>query len=798
MGEIATLFARIGADTSGLDRGLRKTRSGLQSMSNAVTRVGKIAAAGLAVGSVALGKLGADSLSMAADFESALAILSTAIDPLEADMATLSEAALKMGADTELVGISASDAVDAMTILAKAGLSTAEIFGGENGLNDFLADNAKLAGAARAAADLQAASELGLAEAAELVAVAMKTFNLSSEEAVNIGDSFVKAADASVASVSDLAQAMENVGPTAASFGFSLNDTNTALAILSTRGIRGAEAGTALKSMFTNLMRPTAAVKGTLADLGVTLFDVQGNMKSLPDIIGSLESSMAGLTQEQRLSAIQTLAGTFGMKAMTTLLGEGATGWDNMTQAMKDAASAQEIARVRTETYQGKLEAFEGVVESLKIRIGNVLLPAMTALAIKFTEFTEKHGDKLIEVFKGIVSTVRRLPETLRPVISLISKFVELIKDNKDRVIGAIKGIGAAFAGAAIANKIGGIVKALGMLTNPIGLIIGAAALLGIAWEENWGGIRETVAAVWETLGPIFESIVAWLEVNIPKAIEFLVGVWEAMRPGVEAVWNGIVLVIESAIGLIQTIWETILKPIIDGIKIDWDAVRVAVEIVWNTITTVIETALGVISAIFDTVSALFRGDWETFWNGIKDIVEGIWKIITDLWNGFWSLIQLIFGGVIGTITEAWDNFWGGLSRVAKGIIDGIVGFVNGLIGAVQDAIAWLERLITGASAADVALREAKGSFPGGDGTGGGKGKGGQSGLRNFVVPATPGRSGDAFPMRFRAGERVTVDTPGNAGRGGNMETNLLLMQLLQSINQLPRQIRDGIKLGMA
>ena len=71
MAQIATLFARIGADTTGLDRGLKKAQAGLKGMSNTVTRVGKLAAVGLGVGAAALTKLGADSLSMAADFEEA-------------------------------------------------------------------------------------------------------------------------------------------------------------------------------------------------------------------------------------------------------------------------------------------------------------------------------------------------------------------------------------------------------------------------------------------------------------------------------------------------------------------------------------------------------------------------------------------------------------------------------------------------------------------------------------------------------------------------------------------------------
>lgn len=844
MGQIATLFAKIGADTSELDRALKRSRSGLKSMSNTATRAGKLAAAGLAVGSVALVKLGADSLSMAAEFEEGIAILSTAVDSADADMAQLSKAALKMGADTELVGISASDAVDAMTILAKAGLSTAEIFGGENGLNDFLADNASLSGAARAAADLQAASELGLAESAEAVAIAMKTFNLEAKDATTIADSFVQSADASVASVSGLVQALENVGPTAASFGFSLQDTNTALAILSGAGIRGAEAGTALKSMMTNLLRDTPKVTGVLEDLGVKLFDNEGTMKSLPRIIDILTDSMEGLTQEQRLGAIQTLAGTFGMKAMATLLKDGRRGWDDMATSIEEAASAQEIARVRTETYKGKMEALNGVIESLKIRIGLQLIPIVTDLAVKFAEFIDKNADKFLKMFIKIGAEIKRIPKTLRPVIELVGKFVDLIKANKDKVIGAIKGIAAAFAVAAIADKVMGIVKVMGLLTSPIGLIIGAAALLGAAWEENWGGIREIVAAAWEQLGPILENIVAWLQVNIPRAIEFLIGVWEKMQPGVERIWNAVVGVIESAVGLIESVWNAFIVPLIEFIEENWEGIKAIFETAWNAISIIVETALGVIKGIFDFFSALFSGDWEGMWEAVKGIAESIWNGIVGLWNNFWSNIGTIletlkagieiawsnfwdgisaiatdiwniivlawdefWGGIANTIEAfktgietAWDNFWSGMANAVTSILGPIVSFIQGIIDGIKEALGLAETLkFGGATAAGInRAEEVSRSDQAERAVAAAAAAGGvalQSGVRSMIVP--PGFNNDSAFVRVRSGEEVSVKTPGNAG-GSNAEMLFLVAQLTDAINSLPRQIRDGLKMGMA
>ena len=371
------------------------------------------------------------SIDLAADFEEQIAILSTAVSDTTITMGDLSNVALQVGADTTLVGVSATEAADAMTGLYKAGLTTNDIFGDMQG---YMTGTAELSGALRAAVDLQAASSLDLAEASDIVAVAMATFGLTASEATGIADSFVQSADASVAEVEDLAAALVNAGPTAAAFGWTLQETNTALAILSTRGIQGAEAGTALKSMMTNMLRPTDKVTEALSALNVSLYDQDGQMRALPDIIGQLSGSMSGLTEEQRNQYVQTIAGTYGMKAMQTLMAEGVDGWNAMTQATNEASSAQEIATVRTDTHKGKLEALEGTIETVKIGLGDALMQGFTPLIETLGELISEHGPDMMEVFEALG---QELSELAGEYLPLLVEWIENI--DWDEVIDTVK-----------------------------------------------------------------------------------------------------------------------------------------------------------------------------------------------------------------------------------------------------------------------------------------------------------------------------------------------------------------------
>jgi TP901 family phage tail tape measure protein len=342
--------------------------------------------------------VGGLAVKEAASFESAVNIMGVAASGAGMSLDVLRQAALEVGEDTQLIGIDAMEAADAITVLLKSGMSATDVFGN---LDGYLEGTADLGGALRASVDLAAASNLEFAESADAISVALATFGRPASEATAIADNFVATADASIAEVRDLTEAFVNVGPTANQFGWRLEDVNTALALLSQRGIRGSEAGTALKSMMTNMMRPTDAVVGTLDRLNVSLYDQEGQMRTLPDIMADLESALGGLNEEERNLAIQTLAGTYGMKAMATLVTEGAEGWQEMEAAIGDAASSQEVADARTRGLAGAFEQLQGTIQTLMIEAGDPLIKHLLTPGVKWlTEFLDAFSDSgAIDVF---------------------------------------------------------------------------------------------------------------------------------------------------------------------------------------------------------------------------------------------------------------------------------------------------------------------------------------------------------------------------------------------------------------
>ena len=445
--QVASVFAAIGADLSGFNRGLSRARQDLGGFSGFMQKSGQnLSKAGrnMMMGITApLVGIGAKVLSEAAKFESGAALMEMSAKDAGIPMGSLRELAIGVGADTGLMGIDASQAAEGITELFKAGRTAPEVFGDWQG---YLRGTTELSGDLRAAVDLQAASELDLATASGLVATAQSVWSDQNVTAMGIADNLVKTADASLASVSDLAQAYGTAGPTLASFNWSIEDTNTALALLSDRGIRGAEAGTGLRSMMTNLQRDTDKVTGAYDELGVALYDQEGTMKRMPDFIGELSRSLEGLTEEQRNQYIQTLAGTYGQNILNALLAANAEGWEKMEGKIEGASSAQEVAAKRSETLEAKTDNLKGAFETFMIYAG--------------TPFIDKFAVPAVEKMTGLVDVMN-----------------EMDVEELEKLGKTLAGIAAAPVALFVLGKLVGIVGALGVAGSLL-----AASGLGVGF----------------------------------------------------------------------------------------------------------------------------------------------------------------------------------------------------------------------------------------------------------------------------------------------------------------------------
>lgn len=303
--------------------------------------------AGLAVAGVA-----GFAVKSAADFDKSMSKVRAATHASTAEIDKLREAALQAGQDTQF---SATGAADAITELAKAGVSTSDI----------------LAGGLRGALDLAAAGQLEVGEAAETAASAMTQFKLKGADLPHVADLLAAAAGKAQGSVHDMGMALNQAGLVAAQTGLSIEETTGGLAAFASAGLMGSDAGTSFKQMLLMVQAPSGKTKDLMDDLGISLYDASGNAKGLAQFAGELKAKLSGLTPEVRANAMAQIFGADAVRGASILYEQGAEGIQGWIDKVNDSGYAAETARIQTDNLAGDLERLKGSVETLAIQAGS-------------------------------------------------------------------------------------------------------------------------------------------------------------------------------------------------------------------------------------------------------------------------------------------------------------------------------------------------------------------------------------------------------------------------------------------
>lgn len=642
-------------------------------ITGAFRSVGDAAARYLGMAVREVGQFLTDSVSSAGDFQQSLSVLQSVSDATEQQMQTLKNTAMDLGNDLSLPATSAQDASQAMLALAKAGLSVDDVLG-----------------AAKGTLQLAAAAETDAAVAAEITAAALNAFGLAGTEAVKIADLLAGAANSSSANMTDLSQGLQQAGFAFNAAGFKVEDLAASLAILTKNGLTGSDAGTALKNAIMRMMNPTKQAKDMMDALGISFYDARGNMRPLEEIIGILQKSLKGLTNAERDEALSTIFLGDGMKALLPLLDAGATGFESMRDEVSKAGSANKVASAQMSGWNGAVAAVTNALDTLKLTIGDALLPILTPLALRVGELisnlsvfareifaAEDPMQALIEAMNGVLPGFSVFVDTLKDVWQSIQPIVDIIANNLEPILVGIGVVAGGLAVGAIATLVGSFLS----LAAPIAAVVAAVALLYNAWQSDFGGIRTATMELWESsLKPALTQLAAWLGENIPIAIEKAAQFWETtLKPALETVAT---FIAENVIPVLGTIITKVSEDMPKGIQLLSDF--------WNnTLYPALEKTWGFIN---NSIVPLLVSLADTYLAGVNkatEVLAGIWQ------NVLWPALQDVYTWINATLVPLFN-------ATLKPAIDALITKTGDLTGgwkgigkAIQDTIGFLRDLTT-------------------------------------------------------------------------------------------------------
>ena len=473
-----------------------------------------------------------------------------------------------------------------------------------------------------------------------MVTDAQSALGLSLDETSQLVDKMAKASSKSNTSVSQLGEAILTVGGTAKNLSGGTTELSTALGILADNGIKGSEGGTALRNIILSLSTPTdKAAKKKMKELGLEVYDAEGNMRPLNDIFNDLNSTLDGMTQGEQLEVLNTLFNKVDLKSANALLATSNDRWAELSNAIDNAQGAAEnMAETQLDNLEGDITLFKSALEGTQIAISEGITPSLREFVqfgsqglSKITEGLKQGGlegamDAIGEVISdGLSMIIKKLPEFVMAGIKLLGALAQGIMDNLDVILDSALEIIFTIADALIDNidkiivaVVDIVLKIADKLNDPqtlTRLIEGAIKLaLGIAQ-----GLIKAIPKIVEALPEIVKNIVTALIEGLPMLIE----------GAVQLIAMLVVHLPDIILGLIQAIPE-------------------------------------IIAAILQAMGPIGEGLMELFSHAF-DLVKGIWEGAVGFFGGIWDGIKGAFGAVGGWFQEkfegaknlavgAWDN----------------------------------------------------------------------------------------------------------------------------------------------
>lgn len=679
-------------DTSGFTKGVSSMTVAAGNLISDLTKTAATKLAGLAKSSVSVG------MNFDASMSQVAATMGTTVDQID----NLTKVAKEMGSTTKFT---ATQAADALNYLALAGY-----------------DADKAAEVLPSVLNLAAAGGMDLAYASDLVTDAMASLNIEAnkQNVDDFGNKLAMAASKANANVSQLGEAILTVGGTAANLKGGTTELTTALGLLANVGIKGAEGGTHLRNIILSLQSPTDEAAKKMQKLGLSVYDSQGKMRGLNDILGDLNSAMNGMTQGQKDSIINQLFNKTDLAAVNGLLAAQGEQWDTLAAQIDNADGAMgQMAETQIDNLQGAMTIMSSAFEGMQLAVYDELEPTLTE-AVKWgtdcltqltTALSEGGPEAMLSAAGEIISDlagsiVEQLPGLMQSGVEIIAQLAAGIVeatpamlDTAAEVLGALaQGLVDSISDliASAAEVIAGFIGYLGDhadeimdtgmqlleslvigITDNLPQLITAAAALIANWAAaliaHLPDILKCGAAMLTTL---VDGIVCSLE-NLAEAalacVAKLVGVWDGSMDE----WGHI--------------GENIVSGLLNGIKGAWNSLAKWVSNGINGLVSGVKGRLGIHSPskVFDEIGVqvcnglaqgLDRGNKKVK-DAAKTVVASVTDSATTLTNGVAKTVETVTERMANGATQQKQV----ITETSRQMVDGVLKDVKTITSIAAD-----------------------------------------------------------------------------------------------------------------
>jgi TP901 family phage tail tape measure protein len=707
------LAAKITLDTSeyinGLGESEEKTETLKEKIGNGLAAAAKIGVAALATATAAVVSFAASSVSTGAEFDTAMSQVAATMGTTTDSIQELRDYALEMGSTTSFSATQAAEALNYMALAGYDADTSMEML--PNVLN------------------LAAAGGMELATASDMVTDAQSALGLTLDETSQMVDKMAAASSKSNTSVEQLGEAFLTIGGTAQDLAGGTTELSTALGILADNGIKGSEGGTHLRNVILALESPTDTAAAAMEELGLQVFDAEGNMRPLQDIMTDLNASMDGMTSEEKTNIISTIFNKTDISSVNALLGTTTERWEELAEAIDASWYTEDALNEQLQGMGTSLTDLQTNLESVGISADDFssALAMSAGNAEDFADYVWEWSDAGT-TYDDVVNALGGDLDTLQTAFDNTTGAAQAMADTQlDNLSGDITLFQSALEGAQIATsdqltptlrefvQFGS--EGISELTAAFqeGGLSGAMASLGDVISDGLAMVLEMIPQVVSAGMQLLNSLVSGIIQNLPllasAAVQIITSLASNLATNIPQMATSAAQAITqiatslstpgNLTGIISAALE-IISALVQGIAEALPILIAAVpEIIVNIVETLAESLPDILAMGVEIVQNLITGIVNTFGNLVS--------AITSLIANFAQIppgVKAYIDEAIENIKEWASNVWEKFKETGQNVIEAVTTFFSQIpvkilefiSSALSNVVTWATNMATKAS----------------------------------------------------------------------------------------------------